>query len=742
MTQVIAHRRGRHPAGARLIQVNTPPAAPPYIHGTPLVAGRSRLGVEQVNMCEAGPSYASRPTPEAQAGDHPALPAAELRRRLQETQARLDALIGGSSDLIALIAADGTLSFVSPSIGRLLGFTPAEVVGKAWLELQHPEDAAESAAKLRGLLQKPGMTTRRKGRLRHRDGSWRVFEISATNPAGTRGIDGIVVNCQDVTRSELSDKRYRAIFDNAGEAMFVTDGSFLIRHVNAACATFSGYTPEEVVGRHLVEFVPEEYGRRAYAVLEKIRHHGSLKFTFPFRRKSGEARLAQVSAAAVSETEYAFIWRDITDKRRAEERIHKLAYFDALTGLANNTSFVQALNEACRRGPLCLLRLSIENFREISDTVGHLNADELLRQTAQRLRSALPADATLARTGTAQFGMLVFGCTSRDDGVAAAYRALEAFEIPLRIGSLPVTPRLAIGCARAPEDAAEPQELLRRANVAMTQAGACKRGLHLYSPAIDRYDPDKLALIAELKQALGSSELEVWYQPKLSLRTDALDSVEALVRWRHPRRGMVPPDDFIPAAERTGLIDQLTYRILETAIADAAAWRKRGLQIDVAVNVSPLTLVHGSFQTTVLKALQFAGLPPSSLILEVTEGALVEEVRAVKTVLGELRDHGVRVALDDFGTGHSSFAQLASLPIDELKLDKSFIGGPFDTRAAAVTRAALHVGRELGLKVTCEGVESENSLRLLRQMGCDCVQGFHISKAMPAADFLDWLSRR
>lgn len=695
-----------------------------------------------MDVCETGQSYAPGPAPEPQAGDRSAPPAAQLQQRLQDAQARLDALIGSGSDLIALITADGTLSFVSPSIFRLLGFRPSEIVGRTWLELQHPEDAEESAANVRQLLQKSGVTTHRRGRFRHRDGSWRTFEVSATNLIGTRGIDGIVVNCQDVTRSELSDRRYRAIFDNAGEAMFVTDGGFLIQRVNAACATFSGYTSDEVVGRHLVEFVPDEYTKRAQGVLEKIRNHGALKFTFPFRRKSGEARLAQVSAAAVSETEYTFIWRDITDQRRAEDRIHKLAYFDTLTGLPNNTSFVEALNDACRRGPLCLLRLSIENFREVNDTVGPLNGEEFLRQTAQRLRDALPANTTLARTGTAQFGMLVLGCTSRDEGVAAAYRAIEAFETPLWIGTLPVTPRLAIGCARAPEDAADAQELLRRANVAMTRAGACKRGLHLYSPAIDRYDPDKLALIAELKQALGNGELEVWYQPKLSLRTDALDSVEALVRWRHPRRGMVSPDDFIPAAERTGLIDQLTYRVLEIAITDAVAWRKRGLQIDVAVNVSPLTLAQGSFQTTVLKTLQFAGLPASALILEVTEGALIEEVRMVKAVLGELRDHGVRVALDDFGTGHSSFAQLAALPIDELKLDKSFIEGLFDARAAAVTRAALHVGRELGLKVTCEGVESENCLRTLRQMGCDCGQGFHISKAMPAGDFVNWLSRR
>jgi diguanylate cyclase (GGDEF)-like protein len=436
--------------------------------------------------------------------------------------------------------------------------------------------------------------------------------------------------------------------------------------------------------------------------------------------------------------------RDVTERMEAEERLRHQALHDALTGLPNRTllhdRLAQGLHLRQRHDqPLALLLLDLDRFKEVNDTLGHHYGDLLLQQVAQRLRGALRASDTVARLGGDEFAIVLPGADAT--GAQQVVQTLRAvLEEPLVVAGQPLLVGASIGIAVCPEHSAEAATLLRKADVAMYMAKRAGSGAAVYEATLDEHCPRRLALVADLRQAVAQGGLILHYQPKLDLRTGALCGVEALVRWPHPDRGLIPPDQFIVLAEQTGLIAPLTQWVLEAALQQWQRWQRTGHIVPVAVNLSMGNLRDPRLVESVTTLLQQYEVPASQLRLELTESALMTDAAHSLAVLTRLAALGVGLSVDDFGTGYSSLAYLKRLPVDELKIDRAFVQHLAREEAdAAIVGSTIGLGHSLGLRVVAEGVEDERSCELLRQWGCDVAQGYYLSRPIPAEALEQWM---
>jgi diguanylate cyclase (GGDEF)-like protein len=415
------------------------------------------------------------------------------------------------------------------------------------------------------------------------------------------------------------------------------------------------------------------------------------------------------------------------------------AHTDELTGLPNRRAMFRTLDGLTAGGAsashaFALLQLDLDGLKELNDTLGHQAGDELLVQVANRLRRTLPN--VPARLGGDEFAAVIPYPLNPEEAAESARIALDE---PLVVDGVSVAVNASIGIARFPTDATDVRELVRRADVAMYDAKRSGTGVAAYFPERDEHSRERLGLTADLKLAFERDELWLAFQPQVDFASGRISGAEALIRWRHPVRGDVPPGVLIPVAERSGLMPKLTLWVLERAVAQAAAWRRVGLDLRVAVNVSAMVLVDTELPERISAALTRHALTPDNLVVEVTEDAVMSDPRRCIAVLERIEALRVGIAIDDFGTGHSSLEQLKRLPAEELKLDRSFVLGMVDDPDdAAIVHSVVGLGRALGLRVVAEGVESAPVWQALAELGCDVAQGFGIARPMPAAQFLQW----
>ncbi len=419
------------------------------------------------------------------------------------------------------------------------------------------------------------------------------------------------------------------------------------------------------------------------------------------------------------------------------------ALTDGLTGLANRKQLIERTGDALQaRDDVTLLLFDLDRFKEVNDTLGHHVGDQLLEVVAARLLAASRPGDTVARLGGDEFAVLLPG-TDRPTAEATARRLLAEVCAPLALEGLLVDVGASVGVAVAPEDGSDLDVLLQHADVAMYLAKDSGGGVESYDAARDRNSTDRLVMLGELRRAIAGGELEVHYQPKADLETGRVDGVEALVRWRHPERGLVAPDEFIPLAESSGLIEQLTAHVLDTAVGQLATWQAAGLPLSVAVNVSVRDLSGGRLTAAVATALARHRVPAASLLLEVTEGSLFAESHRAAATLRQLDVLGVTLSLDDFGTGYASLGHLRRLPVREIKVDRSFVSRMVtDRRDHAIVRSVIDLAAGLGMRVVAEGVEDQQTWDLLRELGCHSAQGWHLSRAQPARVLTPWLLAR
>ncbi|HTS85897.1 MAG TPA: EAL domain-containing protein [Usitatibacter sp.] len=429
-----------------------------------------------------------------------------------------------------------------------------------------------------------------------------------------------------------------------------------------------------------------------------------------------------------------------------EKEILRLAYEDGLTGLPNRAMFYEQLEQATRlakRGShaVAVMLLDMDRFKAINDTLGHTVGDQALREVGDRVRKALRESDVVARLGGDEFAVLL-ATGGADAPKVVAEKIHKALEEPLVIDGQPMDMTASIGIARFGEHGEEADALLRAADVAMYEAKRTKSRYAIYDPSHDERRQEFLTLLGELRRAVDAGELVLHYQPKMSLVEDRVTSVEALVRWRHPKRGVVPPSDFIPFAEQTGYISAITRWVLARAIEQCGVWERTGLRIRMCVNVSARDLrLEDELVHVISSSLQAAELPAGMLCLEITESALMEDPRGAQATLRKLRELGVATSIDDYGTGYSSLAYIKQLAVNELKIDRAFVAGmEADQRNAAIVRSTIELGHNLGLTVVAEGVETDHELAELRRYGCDAAQGYLFARPMPAAALERWLS--
>ena len=429
------------------------------------------------------------------------------------------------------------------------------------------------------------------------------------------------------------------------------------------------------------------------------------------------------------------------------EKEHQ-AFHDSLTGLPNRLSFEGALQRRVTQPSktaqqAAVLLIDLDRFKEVNDTLGHPAGDALLRMIGPRVVEIVPTAATVARFGGDEFAVLLPFVGNRAQALAMAVDIGTALEEPFRVDDLNLEVQASIGVAFFPDDGIVSEVLIKRADIAMYVAKRLQTGVEVYDPAQDHHSTRRLALVSELRKAISDGDIVLHYQPKLDLRSGNVNGVEALVRWVHPKLGTVPPSEFIPVAEHTGLIRPLTSHVLSTAADQAARWRDAGLELTVAINLSARSLHDSGVIHEVAATLAQHQLHPGLLRLEITESSIMADPIRARRTLEQLHEMGLGLSIDDFGTGYSSLAYLQNLPVSEIKIDRSFVTNVIDNPGnQVIVRSTIDLARNLGLTSTAEGVETVQSLEWLAGAGCDQAQGYHIARPMPANALTAWLEER
>src|SRR4051794_25699153 len=422
--------------------------------------------------------------------------------------------------------------------------------------------------------------------------------------------------------------------------------------------------------------------------------------------------------------------------RQAIAKEHQ-AVHDALTGLPNRSLFSHRIDQVLtgRRGDwtAAVMLIDLDHFKEINDTLGHHAGDRLLQEVAQRLRASLDEQDTVARLGGDEFGVLLPDLPDDESASAVAQHLLVQMRDPFLIDGLTLEVDASIGIACAPEHGSDVEQLNQRADIAMYAAKEGGRGHVMFEPQLDRYSPRRLSLAGSLRSAIADGEIVLFFQPKAELTTGKIVGVEALARWQHPRLGLIGPSEFVPIAEQTGLIGPLTSHVLEQALRQVREWFEQGEELSVAVNLSARSFLDAQLAVEIPRLLEATGVDARLLELEITESMLMLDPARAKATLERLSAIGLSLSVDDFGTGYSSLANLKRLPVDGIKIDKSFvIDMPHDASDAAIVRSTIDLAHNLGLRVVAEGVESHEAWRRLEDLGCDLAQGFHVSRPVPA----------
>jgi len=556
------------------------------------------------------------------------------------------------------------------------------------------------------------------------------------------------------SQKEEQTERYEALLraqSDLGQVVLLSEAG-RIAYVNEAFAELVGRPIGDILDvRSLFDLIADEE-REAFRekVQANVRAGRSITVDVPIVRPDGERRYLEVAFKPFgvnAQARLVIIARDITDRTHAEGALAHQALHDILTGLPNRTllhdRLDHAIAEARRRDErLTLLLVDLDEFKTVNDSFGHHIGDALLTQVGPRFTRHLRETDTVARLGGDEFAIVLPAVDEAGAGRVAA-ALLSSLDEPFLVDSEALHVGASVGIAVYPDHAESADALLQKADIAMYAAKASLgSGYTVFAP--ERHQPgvNRLALFADLRNAIESDELVLDFQPELNLRTGRVTAVEALVRWRHPQRGMIQPAMFISFAEQTGLIKPLTEWVITQALREAAVWRSRGHDVPVAVNLSTRSLLDPLFPLWVAGALAATGSSPSALRFEITESVLLAEPERSMRTLSELRRIGVRFALDDFGTGYSSLSYLNKLPLQEVKIDRSFVQDvcSVDGSSSTIVQATVDLGHRLGFEVVAEGVETQCEWDRLVELGCDIVQGFHIARPMEGAHVAAWLA--
>jgi diguanylate cyclase (GGDEF)-like protein/PAS domain S-box-containing protein len=603
-----------------------------------------------------------------------------------------------------------------------------------------------------------------------RQGEVATYEREIATPEGKRHIEvnllphrgpaGDTVGCfvliSDITKHHLAEMAVRqseerlAKFMQASAEGIVFHKDGVISDANPPLCDLVGYRLEELLGRKTLDFVAPDHVAKVASVIASGQETAYESVLIDKRGQRIPVEFIVRTMMRNEERMRMTIVRDLRDRHAAQARIHHLAHHDTLTGLPNRSSFMEQLDHVIAGsrlsgGQLALLFIDLDHFKRVNDSLGHLVGDTLLRTVAARITASLRATDIVARFGGDEFMVLLPGIAQRSDVEEVAQKLLLAIEAPVNAEDRPISVTASAGVALFPHDGDSPQELIKHADTAMYLAKARGRAHYrFFDPAMASTAYAALVMEGELAQALERGEFELHYQPQVSARDGVVVGAEALIRWRHPQRGLLLPAEFIPVAEQQRLMLPIGQWVLREAVRCAGRWHAMGLvAAPVAVNLSTMQFQAVDFVESVARVLREEGVEGRLIELELTERMLMDDLVEVSARLAKLAALGIRVSVDDFGTGYSSLGHLKQLPIDKMKIDASFIKDLPDERgSAAITRAIIQMARSLGITAIAEGVESEPQRSFLALNGCDELQGDLISKPLDAAAFEVWLMAR
>jgi diguanylate cyclase (GGDEF)-like protein/PAS domain S-box-containing protein len=657
-----------------------------------------------------------------------------------------------------VLDAEARLSYANPAAERLFGRPVSELLGTNPITFLHPDDRDRVLGKLFESAERPGETRRVEARVQHADGSWRILEIDGTNLLDDPSINGFVVTAHDITdrthaEAQLREakERFRSAFDHApiGMALIAPGGHCF--QVNRALAHMLGRAEDEIVGAAIASLTdPADRVEVARAMQHAVTGNDpSYRIEQRFVHADGRPVWVTHSGSVIrgSQGEPLYVvcqLEDVTERRARGELIAHQAIHDPLTGLPNRLLFVdrlrRALAAADEHDRVAVLFLDLDHFKMVNDSLGHPAGDRLLVALADRLRAAIRPHDTVARFGGDEFTVL---CTGVPDELVAhdlAQRIATTVAEPITLAEGEVFVTGSVGIALSGDELETPETLLRNADAAMYRAKEKGRARAevFRSDAHDRA-VHHLRTGNELHHALDRGELRLHYQPIVNLEIGRITGFEALLRWEHPQRGLVGPDEFVGLAEETGLVVPIGSWVLEEACRQAAHWRANGSDVSMSVNLSPRQLAEPGLTDDVGRVLHLTGIDPDALWLEITESTLMRDAESAVRALRALRALGVRLAVDDFGTGYSSLVYLKRLPLDVLKIDRSFVVDLSRHDDAVIVRSTIELAHDLGLEVVAEGVETDEAGRLLERMGCDRAQGFFYGRPMSADACAEWL---
>jgi diguanylate cyclase (GGDEF)-like protein/PAS domain S-box-containing protein len=681
------------------------------------------------------------------------------RRRGQEALRRLAGMVATSTDAIMAVDLDGSILNWNSGAERMYGYTAEEIIGRSILTIT-PDAKADELASILDRARRGEPIELVETLRKRKDGTLVEVSISFSMLAD---VDGKVIATTGIHRDisiakraaealRASEERYRRIVDTAYEGIWVIDAQNLTTYVNPRMAEMLGWTVDEMVGRPLFDFLDAD-ARATFDANGPDRLKGvSGQREVRFRRKDGTDCWTLLSVrpnfdqAGRYEGALAMV-TDITERRSIQKDLEYQALHDALTGLPNRLLLAERLGEAlisarAAHEQVAVLILDLDHFKEVNETFGLQAGDRLLEQVGPRLQSEIASEGTVARLSGDEFAVLL---TNTDPTAAGATATclLEALERPFEVEGQHLDLAASIGIAIFPDDGDDVDTLMRHADIALFVAKQGRGAYVRFAAEHEKQGASRLTLMAELRQALrDDDQLFLQFQPLVSLRDRSLAGVEALVRWQHPQRGLVPPLDFVPFAEKTGLVQPLTKWVLASALKQSAAWHRGGHAIPVSVNISMRDLVDPGLPQLVSKLLRDARAEPSWVRLEITESVIMSKPEQAINTLSQLRKLGIRLAVDDFGTGYSSLAYLDRLPVDEIKIDKSFVSAMAGAVGRTnIVRASIDLGHSLRLESVAEGVEDARTWEVLAALGCDMAQGYFISPPLLADEVLPWLAR-
>jgi diguanylate cyclase (GGDEF)-like protein/PAS domain S-box-containing protein len=675
----------------------------------------------------------------------------EAEQEVQEEKNRSQQYIDVASVILLALDQSGNISMINRRACRILGYEEQELIGKNWFDTCMPQPQADQFQKHFNniLLGSQTPFEEHENEIITRDGKIRLIRWANSyfrDETGT--ITGTLSSGEDITERKQSESEMRlaaSVFDNSSEGIIITDPNSLILRVNRAFTDITGYSQQEALGNRPSILRSHLHDDGYYSQLwNELLESGNWQGEIWNRRKSGEVHPVWQNITAVKDsegniTQYISIFSDITERKMSEDRIRHLAHHDVMTALPNRVLFMERCEHALAHArreqqQLAVLFVDLDRFKHINDSLGHPVGDQLLKQIAHKFTQASREEDTIARLGGDEFIVLIEQIDSPKDVSTVARKLLSSIDESFSVAGHELFISASIGISIYPDNGTDVDTLIRNADAAMYRAKEMGRGNYqYYTEELTVSIYERVLMENNLRHAVDRKELVLHYQPQYQLASEEMTACEALLRWIHPEKGLIPPNEFIPIAEDSGLIIPIGEWVMEEACRSFMHWRSQGAVLEqIAVNISGQQIERGDIVNTVTGILQRTGIPPHCLELEISEGFVMKHAEKNIQILNQLKELGVYLSIDDFGIGYSSLNYLKRLPIDRIKLDKSLVDDVAkDSNDEAIARAVLAMGRSLQLDVVAEGVETVEQKRFLQEESCRYVQGYLFSRPLP-----------